>query len=647
MNKSVNTLRMLAMDEINAANSGHPGVVLGFAPIAYTLWHDFLKITPKCPDWFDRDRFILASGHASSMLYALLHLFGYKVSMEDLTKFRKLGSLTPGHPEYKHTEGIDSTSGPLGQGIAMAAGMAIAETMLAARFNKEDIKLIDHYTYVECGDGDLQEGVTLEALSLIGRLKLNKLIILFDSNRIQLDGPVKNAGGINNPKEYFKSLGFNYLSVSDPENLDEVKKAIKKAKKSDLPSIVECHTIIGFGSPVANMSKSHGAPLDKAGMEVLKQNLGYTNEPFTVDDDVYLDYRSALNKNTRLYNKWKKSLKEYKTKYPTEFLEFTKVLNDDYTLSDNMFEGFEYKNEATRKTIGAIINIISKHYGSFVAGSADLTASTNVKGLDGSYDIDNRLGRNINYGVREHAMGAITNGLTLHHVRSMTGAFFVFSDYMKPAIRMAALMGIPSEFVFTHDSVAVGEDGPTHEPIEQLASLRSIPNINVFRPSDAKTTVQAVKYMMNDKNRPSVLCLTRQNLDLLDDVSDKEFKNGAFVRYENKNAKGTIVASGSEVSLALKTKDLLMEEGIPVRVVEMISTNLFDRLDSKTKEAIIPRNIPSLFLEMASPYGLYGYADYVYGINRFGASGNCNDVIPYLGFTKEKVSECFKEILKK
>ncbi|MBR4237743.1 transketolase [bacterium] len=646
MNKSVNTLRMLAMDEINAANSGHPGVVLGFAPVAYTLWHDFLKVTPKCPDWFDRDRFILASGHASSMLYALLHLFGYNIQMDDLKNFRKLGSLTPGHPEYRHTEGVDSTSGPLGQGIAMAAGMAIAETMLAERFNKEDIKLVDHYTFVECGDGDLQEGVTLEALSLIGRLKLNKLIILFDSNRIQLDGPVSNAGGINHPKEYFKSLGFNYLSVDDPENLDEVKKAIKKAKKSDLPTVVECHTTIGYMSPLADSSKSHGSPLGKDNTEILKKNLGYTNEPFEVDADVYEDYHSAIKKNNRLYNKWKKSLKEYKAKYAEDYEAFRKVLSDDYSVSSDVFNNFDYQNEATRKTIGRIINVVSNEYKTFVAGSADLTASTNVKGLDGNYVPENKLGRNINYGVREHAMGAIANGLTLHHVRNMTGAFFVFSDYMKPAIRMAALMKIPSIFVFTHDSVAVGEDGPTHEPIEQLASLRSIPNLNVFRPSDAKTTVQTIKYVLNNKNNPAVVCLTRQNLDLLDDVKDSDFSKGAYIRYDSKNAKGTIIASGSEVSLALKAKDVLKADGIDVRVVEMISTNLFDKLTDSEKEALIPKDKPSLFVEMASPYGLYGYADYVYGINRFGASANVDVVIPYLGFTKEKVAEYFKEIIK-
>ncbi len=643
--KSVTTLRMLAMDEINNANSGHPGVVLGFAPIAYTLWHEHLKITPKNPEWFNRDRFILASGHASSMLYALLHLTGYNLTMDDLKNFRKLGSLTPGHPEYRHTEGVDATSGPLGQGIAMGAGFAIAETILSKRFNKDDIKLVDHYTFVECGDGDLQEGVTLEALELIGHLKLNKLIILWDSNKIQLDGPVTKAGGFNQAKKYFESLGFKYLEINDPENLDEVNKTIKKAKKSDLPVMIECHTTIGYASPLAGSSKSHGAPLGSENTLKLKEALGYTNSEFTVDNDVYEDYKNALAKNNRALNKWNRDLKLYKKEYPEDFKVFKKVLDNDYELDKDLFKDFEFTTEATRKTIGRIINVISKEYPTFVAGSADLTASTNVKGADGDYSSDNRLGRNINYGVREHAMGAIANGLTLNNVRNMTGAFFVFSDYMKPSIRMAALMGIPSVFIFTHDSVAVGEDGPTHEPIEQLAGLRAIPNLNVYRPSDSRTTLQAVRCAFSTLNTPSVIALTRQNLPLLDEVKDSDFMKGAFLRYDSLNAKGTLVASGSEVSLALDAKDLLKEEGIDVRVVEIVSTSLFDKQPKEYKESLIPTNTPSMFIEMASSFGLKGYTSDVYGIDRFGLSGNVKDVIPALGFTKERIRDAFKKLL--
>ncbi len=646
MKKSVDTLRVLSMDEINNANSGHPGVVLGFAPVAYTLWHDFLKVSPICPDWFDRDRFVLASGHASSMLYSLLHLTGYNVSIDDLKNFRKIGSITPGHPEYKHTEGIDATSGPLGQGIAMAAGMAIAEEMLSKRFNKDDIKLIDHYTFVECGDGDLQEGVTLEALSLIGHLKLNKLIILFDSNKIQLDGPVENAGGIANPKLYFKSLGFNYLEVEDVENLDSVRNAIKKAKKSPLPTIIEFHTVIGYGSLVSGMSKSHGSPLGIESTAKLKEFLGYNNPPFEVDEEVYRDFRDAIAKNAPKYKKWKRNLNKYKKLYPVDYIEFKKVLDDDYKVSSDIFKDIILEDEATRKTIGKAINAISKENKVIVAGSADLSASTNVKGADGDFTKDNRLGRNINYGVREHAMGAITNGLVLHHIRSITGGFFVFSDYMKPAIRLASLMKIPSIFVFTHDSIAVGEDGPTHEPIEQLASLRSIPQLNVFRPSDARTTLDSIKYALNQNDQPTVIVLTRQNLKLLDKVSEKEFNSGAFIRSDEKDFVGTIVATGSEVSLALDAKEVLKADGIRVRVVEICSTYLFDKNTKEFKEKLIPSDKPSLFVEMSSPFGNNAYAKDVYGINGFGLSGNMKDVIPALGFTKDKIALRFKELLK-
>lgn len=645
MKTSISALRVLSMDSINKAKSGHPGVVLGFAPVAYTLWHDFLKITPKAPEWFDRDRFVLASGHASSMLYSLLHLTGYKVSIDDLKNFRQLNSLTPGHPEYHHTEGIDTTSGPLGQGIAMACGMAIAEEMLSKRFNREGYKLIDHYTYVECGDGDLQEGVTLEALSLIGHLKLNKLIILFDSNRVQLDGPVSNAGGIPNSKEYFTSLGLNYLLVKNPENTNAVKKAIENAKKSELPTIIEFHTTIGYGSPLAGLSKSHGAPLGDEMTEKLKDFLGYHAKPFKVSKSIYSDYRNALEKNVPLYEKWSKDLEGYEKDYPLDYAEFKKVLDDNYALPLNLFDNFEYTEEASRKTIGKALSLVYEADKSLVAGSADLSGSTFVKGADGDFVADNRLGRNINYGVREHAMGAITNGLTLHHVRSLTGAFFVFSDYMKPAIRMAALMSLPSIFIFTHDSVAVGEDGPTHEPIEQLAGLRAIPNINVYRPSDARDTVLALKKALSTNNKPSVLVLTRQNLRLLPPVSMDDFSKGAFIRKDYPAFDGVLVASGSEVSLALDASDLLEAQGIKTRVVEVVSTNLYDATTKEYKESLVPQDKPSMFVEMESGFGLKGYAKEVFALNRFGLSGKSSDVINALGFTKENVAEAFKKIL--
>ena len=646
MKNSVNALRILSMDEINAAKSGHPGVVLGFAPVAYTLWHDHLKITPKAPEWFNRDRFVLASGHASSMLYALLHLTGYDVTMNDLKAFRSLNSKTPGHPEYRHTPGVDSTSGPLGQGIAMAAGMAIAEEFLRNKFNKENFELVNHYTYVECGDGDLQEGVTLEALSLIGHLKLNKLIILFDSNEVQLDGPVSNAGGFPNAKGYFESLGFNYISVKNVENTNSVSKAIQKAKESDKPTIIECHTVIGYGSELAGSCKSHGAPLGEELTLKLKDVLGYHQKPFKVSKAVYNDYRSALDKNYDEYLNWEKTLKEYEAKYPELYKEFKKVLDDDYTLPSNAFDSFKYETEATRKSIGKALSVASSLNPTLFAGSADLTASTNVKGADGSFDANNRLGRNINYGVREHAMGAIANGMTLHHVRSITGAFFVFSDYMKPAIRMAALMKIPTTFIFTHDSVAVGEDGPTHEPIEQLSGLRAIPNLDVFRPADSEETVEVLKYVLAKKDSPSVVVLTRQNLELLGGVTNEDLEKGYKVRISYENPDAVLVATGSEVSLSMNASKLLENDGYKVNVLEITSTRLFDMNCDCVKETLIPSNIPSMFVEMASPFGLKAYAKYAYGINRFGLSANANVVIPYLGFTAEAVAKELKSHLK-
>lgn len=646
MKNSVNALRILSMDEINTAKSGHPGVVLGFAPVAYTLWHDHLKITPKAPEWFNRDRFVLASGHASSMLYALLHLTGYDVTMNDLKAFRSLNSKTPGHPEYRHTPGVDSTSGPLGQGIAMAAGMAIAEEFLRNKFNKDNFELVNHYTFVECGDGDLQEGVTLEALSLIGHLKLNKLIILFDSNEVQLDGPVSNAGGFPNAKQYFESLGFNYLSVKNVENTNSVSKAISKAKESDKPTIIECHTVIGYGSELAGSCKSHGAPLGEELTLKLKDVLGYHQKPFKVSKAVYNDYRSALDKNYDEYVKWENTLKEYEAKYPELYKEFKKVLDNDYTLPENAFDSFKYETEATRKSIGKALNIASSIDTTLFAGSADLTASTNVKGADGSFDMNNRLGRNINYGVREHAMGAIANGMTLHNVRSITGAFFVFSDYMKPAIRMAALMKIPTTFIFTHDSVAVGEDGPTHEPIEQLSGLRAIPNLDVYRPADSQETVEVLKMALANNNKPSVVVLTRQNLELLGGVTQADLENGYKVRVSYDNPDAVLVSTGSEVSLSMAASNLLKVEGYKVNVLEITSTRAFDANSNETKESLIPSNIPSMFVEMASPFGLKAYTKYAYGIDRFGLSANANVVIPYLGFTKEAVAKELKKYLK-
>lgn len=644
MKKSVNAIRLLSMDQINKANSGHPGVVLGFAPVAYTLFHDVLRITKDNPTWFNRDRFVLASGHASSMLYSLLHLSGYNISIQDLKKFRQLNSKTPGHPEYKHTDGIDSTSGPLGQGIAIACGMAIAEENLRNRFNRDDYNIIDHYTFVECGDGDLQEGVTLEALSLIGHLKLNKLIILFDSNKIQLDGPVSNAGGIPNSKQYFKSLGFNYLEVKNPENLNSVKKAIESAKLSPLPSVIEFHTTIGYKSPLEGSNKSHGNPLKEEYTNILKDNLDYHYNSFKVPKSVYNDFNKTIELNSIKYKEWCSMLEGYKAKYPNLYIELEKVMNNDYSIDLSLFDNFDFKDEASRQTIGKALEVIYSNNKVLMSGSADLCSSTYVKGPDGDFTPSNRLGRNINYGVREHAMGAITNGLVLSNVRAISGAFFVFSDYMKPAIRLSALMNIPSLFIFTHDSIAVGEDGPTHEPIEQIAGLRSIPNLTLFRPSDSYTTVLSLKKAL-ELDGPSVMVLTRQKLPYLGIVSMDDFNNGAWIRKDFDKIDGVLVASGSEVNLALEASKLLEKDGKNVRVVEVCSTNLYDKTSKEFKEKLVPNHLPSMFVEMQTSYGLKGYAKETFALDRFGLSAPCDTAIKYLGFTKENVYEAFKKIV--
>ena len=646
MNKlSVNALRVLSIDEINKANSGHPGMVLGVAPVAYTLWVNHLNISPKFKDHFNRDRFILASGHASSMLYALLHLSGYNVTLDDLKNFRQLGSKTPGHPEYRHTEGVDATSGPLGQGIAMGLGMAIAEDHLAARFNNDEFKLIDHYTYVICGDGDLQEGVTQEAMSLAGRLGTKKLIVLYDSNDNQLDGPVSLANTEDTKKKY-EAMHWDYQLVKDVEDLSLIDRAIKKAKKSDKPSIIEFKTKMGYASPLEGSSACHGAPLGLDNTKVLKDNLNYHNEPFIVDEEVYEDFRKAMAKNARKLSKWNRLFKEYQKRYPELGAELKSIIKNEYSVPFDVFSELEVKKESSRVSGGNAIKVISKHINSFIGGSADLTKSTFAKGLDGNYDQENPLGRNINFGVREHAMGAVINGLTLHHLRAFSGGFFVFSDYMKPAIRMASLMSIPSIFIFTHDSIAVGEDGPTHEPIEQLAGLRSIPGLKVYRPMDAFETNVAFKLAIESKNGPSAIVLSRQNLNPYTHSFNDVVRGGYLIKKFN-NPDALIIASGSEVDLALNTSALLEEEGYKVNVASFMSLELFDSQDEKYKASVLNVSRDKILaLEMAHPMPWYKYTSNVCGINTFGASGEASVVIKHFGFTKEEIANTLrKEVL--
>lgn len=644
--KSVNAIRFLGVDAINAANSGHPGIVLGAAPMAYSLFANHLQINVKDVNWINRDRFILSAGHGSGLLYAINHLAGYNVTIEDLKNFRKIGK-TPGHPEYGHTEGVETTSGPLGQGISNAVGLAIAETHLAARFNKPGFNIVDHYTYALVGDGDLQEGVALESISLAGHLGLGKLIVLFDSNDIQLDGPV-NLAFSENHKAKFESQNWHYLHVADGTDIDAINEAIKVAKTiEDKPTIIEIKTIIGLGATKAGTSAVHGAALG-SDVDNLRKNLNWDLKPFEISEDIYKNYEEKVsNRGLKAYNTWVELFKKYQVEHKelaellVSFVNNKEVVNlEDFNVID------QSKKTATRNVNGEVLNILSKKFTNIIGGSADLTSSTKAKGLDGDYSALNRLGRNINYGVREHAMGAIANGIQLHGgLHTFTGAFFAFSDYMKPTLRLAAIMNLPTTFVFTHDSIAVGEDGPTHQPVEQLAGLRAIPNLNVIRPADANETIAAWKIAFESKTTPTTLIFTRQNVANYETTNYEGVLKGAYVVGKEVNKlDGIILAAGSEVELAMDAKEVLFSEGIDVRVVSMPSMFLFDKQSNEYKESVLPANVKTLAVEMASSMPWYKYAKNVYGIDTYGLSAAGEVVMSEFGFTKENIAKLFKEI---
>jgi len=645
--KAINTIRFLGVDAINKANSGHPGIVLGAAPMAYKLFTAHMNIDVKKPHWINRDRFVLSAGHGSMLLYAINHLSGYKVSIEDIKNFRQLGN-TPGHPEYGHTDGVETTSGPLGQGISNAVGMAIAETHLAAKFNKPNYNIIDHYTYVICGDGDLQEGVALEAVSLAGRLGLGKLIVLFDSNDIQLDGEVSLAFN-ENTKKKFEAMDWQHILVEDGNDLNAIHRAINKAKKEEnKPSIIEVKTKIGYKTSFEGTSKVHGSPIGSDEADKLREKLNWSYQPFEVPEDVYQLFRKKVTlRGQRVHRKWKKLFDAYQNEYADDAKLLNQFLNDDMLVNEADFEDLVKANdEATRSVSGKVIQRLSNQFLNLIGGSADLTVSTKAKGADGHYDKNHRLGRNINFGVREHAMGAIVNGLTLHGgLKAFSGAFFVFSDYMRPAIRLAAIMNIPSIFVFTHDSIAVGEDGPTHQPVEHLAGLRSIPNLNVIRPADAHETIAAWKVAMESKDTPTVIVLTRQNVKNYQETSADGLSKGAYiVSKESDQFDGILLATGSEVELAMKAKEILKNQGVDVRVVSMPSHHLFDKQTKKYQKEILPKRKKTLAVEMGSSMSWFKYTKDIYGLDTFGASAPMEDVLEHFNFTAEKVAKAFLKI---
>ena len=650
---AVNAIRALSIAQIEKANSGHPGLPMGAAPMAYVLYNKILKANPENANWFDRDRFILSAGHGSSMLYSLLHLSGYKLSMDELKEFRQIGSLTPGHPEYGHTEGVEVTTGPLGQGIAQAVGMAIAEKHMAALYNKEEAKVIDHYTYALCGDGDLMEGVSYESMSLAGHLKLDKLIVLYDSNNICLDGDL-NTSFSENVEARVKAQGWNYLRVEDGNDLEAIFDSIIKAKENtDGPTLIEVKTIIGYGSANAGTNKVHGAPIGSDDFAAAKKVYGWDYPDFEIPEEVYETFKNGVaSKGKEANNKWEEDLKSYQEKYPEDYKDLMAGINRE--LPANFMDQVKkydssMKGLATRASGGEIIQDLAKITRNFWGGSADLFSSnkTNIKDSVAFRD-ESPEGRNIWYGVREFAMAAIGNGImahggSFHHVST----FFVFADYLKAAVRLSALSGLPLTYAMTHDSIAVGEDGPTHEPIEQLAMLRAIPNTIVLRPADANETRLAWKVALESKDKPVVIALTRQNVPNLKETEDLDnIDKGAYIIKDAENPELVLIATGSEVALALDTDKALEEEGKKIRVVSMPSMELFRAQDGAYKEEILPKGVKKVSIEMGTTFGWAewtGACGLNIGIDRFGISGKGDLVQEELGFSVEAIKEKINE----
>ena len=655
---SVNAIRVLAADAVQKANSGHPGLPLGCAGIAYELWAHNMKHNPANPKWTNRDRFILSGGHGSSLLYSLLHLFGYgDLSKEDLAQFRQLDSLTPGHPEYGHTVGVEATTGPLGAGMGMAVGMAMAEAHMAARFNKEGYDVVDHYTFVLGGDGCMMEGISSEAFSLAGTLGLSKLIVLYDSNKISIEGDTDIAFTEDVSKR-MEAFGFQTLVVEDGNNLEEIGKAIQAAKaEKTKPSFIKIKTQIGFGCPAkAGKASAHREPLGADNVPALKENLGWpSQEPFYVPDEVYANYKEIRENLAKDEEEWNEMFAKYCAAYP----EMKKLWDDMHSdvdaqalLENEEFWKFEDKPDATRNLSGMVINRLKDIIPGFIGGAADLAPSTKTYMKDmGDFSKDDYSGRNLHFGVRELAMTAIGNGLMLYGgLRAFVSTFFVFSDYVKPMARLSSLMKMPLSFVLTHDSIGVGEDGPTHEPIEQLAMLRAMPNFTVYRPADATETIAAWYYAVTSKETPTALVLTRQNLPQLAGSSKDALKGGYVIADSTKETPDAIlIASGSEVSLAINAKEELAKENIDVRVVSMPSMDVFEQQSKEYKDSVLPLSCRKrVAIEALSDFGWGKYVglDGAYvTMKGFGASAPANLLFEKFGFTTENVVATVKGIL--
>ncbi|WP_210610110.1 transketolase [Priestia flexa] len=658
---SIATIRTLSIDAIEKANSGHPGMPMGAAPMAYTLWTKFMNINPSNPDWFNRDRFVLSAGHGSALLYSLLHLAGYDLSIDDLKNFRQWGSKTPGHPEYGHTAGVDATTGPLGQGIAMAVGKAMAERHLAETYNKEGLEIVDHFTYGICGDGDLMEGVSAEAASLAAHLKLGRLVVLYDSNDISLDGDLDRSFS-ENVEDRFKAYGWQVIRVEDGNDLAELSNAIEAAKEDlSRPTLIEVKTTIGYGSPNhAGTSGVHGAPLGADETKLTKEAYSWTfEEDFYVPEEVYAHFKATIaDEGAKKEKEWNDVFAQYKEKHPELAAQF------ELAVQGKLPEGWEQQlpvyetgsSLATRASSGEVLNAVAQAVPQFFGGSADLAGSnkTMIKGAE-DFTAKAYSGRNIWFGVREFAMGAALNGMALHGgVKVFGGTFFVFSDYLRPAIRLAALMKLPVTYVFTHDSIAVGEDGPTHEPIEQLPSLRAMPGLSVIRPADANETAAAWRLSLESTDTPTALVLTRQNLPTLEGTNETAYEGvskGAYVvsKAGKEQADALLLATGSEVSLAVEAQKALEAEGISVAVVSMPSWDRFEKQSAEYKESVIPKSVKKrLGIEMASTLGWERYVGdegQVLGINHFGASAPGETIMKEFGFTVENVVARVKSML--
>ncbi|EMI13258.1 transketolase [Bacillus altitudinis] len=661
--KSIATIRTLSIDAIEKANSGHPGMPMGAAPMAYALWTNHLNVSPQNPNWFNRDRFVLSAGHGSMLLYSMLHLSGYNLSIEDLKQFRQWGSKTPGHPEFGHTEGVDATTGPLGQGIAMAVGMALAERHLAETYNKDNFNVVDHYTYSICGDGDLMEGISSEAASLAGHLGLGRLIVLYDSNDISLDGDLDRSFS-ENVKNRFEAMNWEVLYVKDGNNIEEVTAAIEKAKQStDKPTLIEVKTTIGFGSPNrAGTSGVHGAPLGSEEAKLTKEAYSWTfEEDFHVPSEVYDHFKTAVkDAGQKKESAWNELFEQYEKEYPELAAQLKLAIEGKLPENwDQEVPVYEAGSSlASRASSGEVLNGIAKQVPFFIGGSADLAGSNKTTIKDTTdFGRENYAGRNIWFGVREFAMGAALNGMALHGgLRVFGGTFFVFSDYLRPAIRLAALMGLPVTYVFTHDSIAVGEDGPTHEPVEQLASLRAMPNLSVIRPADGNETAAAWKIAVSSTNKPTALVLTRQNLPTIDQAPEKAYEGvekGGYVVVEAADAQpeALLLASGSEVGLAIEAQKALEKEGIRVSVVSLPAWDRFDEQSDEYKESVLPKAVRArVAIEMGASLGWERYTGLdgdVIAIDKFGASAPGETIIEKYGFTVSNVVSRVKAKLNK